>query len=765
MGVDALAQVHHAVVLAVEIADADLRLLIHHGGVLRQRGQHRIAHEGAVVILTGGAQQEGLVLRVVPVGKDRIFEAAGAVFVPCDDLEGLHVGGAAVLAVQLDAALLGQNLLPVAQEQLHVGLALPVHPEVRALVQRTIGELRQGVGALDHDAPILAGQVVPVGHQRHHARAALVVHVVEVALRVHVGLHVAVPVDAGAQDGGGADADRPGVERGGLIRVGAIQGVIDAAAGRGGELHRERLSAAEQPAPHGILGNLRAAAIAAGAVGGAGRALGEVEAAVLPIDAAVGDAAVLPGQVQRVMDAAVRRGERHGIAALDVQREVRVQIAVQHADRASRQVHAQILTGLDHRAGGELPLAGLGCVVGQAVAAQIHRLTAAVVDLHPVVLLTAGRSHHFIDIHARRRAEALCVERRRVLMGIGHARRGRHLGAPRAVKVAVGLAVRQRRKLHRRHGLPVGVTQVDTLAGAAQFEVGVQVACAVPAVVAGAVHQQVAARRNLHRREAPLLQLVAGIGEVPALQIHIRIGAVVQLHVVVGLAVFIGAVDRVRAHDLADLHRAALHANLRRAAALIGDFIFAPRRCRAADLPDAVRIPAENLVHAQLRRGHAVDGRALSVEQHHAVPAGGGEPEGRAQRFAGGRRIGALGVDHQILARRDAHVREDENLVDVGLHQQRILGEIDGRAAAVHNLDPVRRVAGIAEQRGAVLGHDFAELNGALRRLAGSRAAVQQRAPLQQVARHDGDHADAGDQRNHQRTLTLPLAKPERVPP
>ena len=289
--------------------------------------------------------------------------------------------------------------------------------------------------------------------------------------------------------------------------------------------------------------------------------------------------------------------------------------------------------------------------------------------------------------------------------------------------------------------------------------------CVLTAVVTGAVHHKVAARRDPHRREAPALQFVAGIGEVPALQVHVRVGGIVQLHVVVGLAVLVRAVDRVGAHDLADLHRAALHPNLRRrAAALLADLIPLSGRCRAADLPHAVGVPAVDLVHAQLRRGHAVDGRALGVEQHHGVPTGGGEPEGRAQRFAGSGCVGALRVDNEVFARREGHVREHEDLVDAGFHQQGIFRQIDRRAAAVLDLDPVRRVAGIAEQRGAVLRHDFAQAHAALRRLAGGCVAARQRAPLQEIARHDGDDADAGDQRDHHRALALLTAHPERVP-
>ena len=350
-------------------------------------------------------------------------------------------------------------------------------------------------------------------------------------------------------------------------------------------------------------------------------------------------------------------------------------------------------------------------------------------------------------------------------MGVGHARRRGHPGAPFAVNEAVGLAVRQHRKLHRGQGLSIRIAQIDALPGAAELEAGVQVLWILRAVVAGAVHHKIAVRRDLHRREAPLLQLVAGIGEVPALQVHLGIGGVVQLHVVVGLAVLIGAVDRIRAHGLADLHRAALHAHRSPfAAGLLGDFIPASGRGRAADLPCIVVIQAVDLVHAQLRRGHAVDDRALGVEQHHGIAAGGCETEGRAQRFAGGHRIGALGIDQQIFARRDGHVRKYEDLVDVGFHKQRILRQVDGFVADVLNLNPVRRISGIVEQRSAVLGHDFAQADGALNGQGRRRMLVEYRAALQQVAHDDGNHADQRDQHKPKRTRRLAPVQPERIP-
>ena len=57
-----------------------------------------------------------------------------AIFAAGNYLKGLHIDRTTVLSVQLDAAFLRNHLVTVRLKQLHMSLALPVHPEIRARV-------------------------------------------------------------------------------------------------------------------------------------------------------------------------------------------------------------------------------------------------------------------------------------------------------------------------------------------------------------------------------------------------------------------------------------------------------------------------------------------------------------------------------------------------------------------------------------------------------------------------------------------------------
>ena len=169
-GVHALAHVVAAPVFAIEVDHAQGGVLIHHVPFVEIGGKGSddgIAHEGLRRVLPGGAQQERLVFRVVPVGEQAGAEAVIAILAARDHLEGLLLLGAAVLPVQLDAAALGDDGAAIQREDFHVRVALPVHPEIRALPEAAVGIGAGGVGPHGVDALFVAEQVVRIGDERN----------------------------------------------------------------------------------------------------------------------------------------------------------------------------------------------------------------------------------------------------------------------------------------------------------------------------------------------------------------------------------------------------------------------------------------------------------------------------------------------------------------------------------------------------------------------------------------------------------------------
>ena len=364
VGVDALAQVVLAPVDAVQIEHADLGLLIHHRRVRRQRGQHRVAHARAVGVLPGRAQQERLVLRVIAVGEQRRVEAVVAVARARDDLERLLRLGAAVLAVQLDAASLREHRLPIAAEHFDVRLALPVLPVVRAL----IGVGVRGVRPLDHDACLFAGEVVRVGDQRDDVHAVSIVDVVEVALRVDERLEIPVAVGARAQNGRAGDLDRAGVRRGGLGGIGAVERVVDPRSLGDVEFNGQHVAGRKHAAFDRVARLLRPAEERLAVVARERGVEGEVVAARAARRPPEGDVLVLLRDVHAVDNRAVGAAERHGIAAVGGELEVGVHLPFGGCVK-SRAEHGRVGARLEHRSLREAPLARARGVVGQAVAA------------------------------------------------------------------------------------------------------------------------------------------------------------------------------------------------------------------------------------------------------------------------------------------------------------------------------------------------------------------------------------------------------------
>ena len=522
--------------------------------------------------------------------------------------------------MNLDSALLGEDLLARAGEELDVGFALPVHPEVGTLAVGSVGELVRGVGAHDHDARLVAEQARGIADQRDHVRRpGCALHVEQVALRVHQGGQAAVLVYPRAQNRVGGDGDRrAGVERGGLAGIGAIQRVVDAGAALGAQADAEALAAGEQAAGHGVLCILGAALVVHVSVGSQGRGRRQI-AALAAVAAPVGDAADLNRNVEGVEDLAAGRGEAQAVTAAGGEGEGRAQVAALLRRIAARAEDHQILLRPQGGPRGELPFAGVAQVVGEAAVAQIDALAAGVVDLDPVGAAVQRCGHDLIDAHGDA-AETVDLRLDSRACAVFQVRRGRQRGRPAAIFQGTGLALLQQGKIHRGDRCAVGLGEEHALAAPGESEVGVQVVGILRAVVSGAVQRQIAAGRQGHIRQLPLLQPHCAVGEPVALQIDVRIRRVVQFDVVAAFAVLIGEVDAVGAHGLADFHCAAVNFHLDGFAGR-SSVVLRTGRGDEADLPFAVDA-AVGAVIVHLRRFDAVQQIAVHGDQKQRAAAG-----------------------------------------------------------------------------------------------------------------------------------------------
>ena len=632
--------------------------------------------------------------------------------------------------MQLDAALLGDERAAVGAEHLDVRLALPVHPEIGALVHRSVGVVGQGVGAHDHDARLVAGQVIGIGDHRDHVHGAVsVVDIVEVALGVHVGFQIALAVHPRAQDGGLRHGDRRGEGRVALVGIGVVQRVVGAAAGGHRQADLQHLPAAEQSAVGGVDRHRRAAVVGRAAVGRLRRGRGEVPQHPFA-GAAVGQILILQRHEHAVEDRAVRLREHHAVAAVHGELEAGVAPPVGHGVAAVAH-HAQELTGLNDRALGELPLAGPGRLVRKAEAGQVHRLASAVIQLDPVAAGGAAghdlADHHAVAVHAQDGA------RRGVRAGeaVGLTRRGREGLGPAGLQLGIGLIRFQRGDGHIGGGHAPGIGQEHLVAVAGDLEGGVQMGHVRAAVVAGAVHRDVAARGQHHRREAPAHELFLAVGKPPALQVHRIAGNVVDLHIVPVRAVFIGIEGGVLGHDLRDLQRVRHHREGRGrddglAGVPLGPVDLAGRR-KIADLPHPGDVAAIALVPVHGRHIHRVDHPAPPVQQGKRL-AGGRQPVGRVIAVGLGGLGAAVAVDHHVIPRLDHPAGKGKRLGGLGGTHQRIARQIDGTLRCILDLNPVGDAAFLADQHRGVGRHDFADAKRRLplRRRADHRAARDQ---------------------------------------
>ena len=614
--------------------------------------------------------------------------------------------------------------------------------------------------ALDHDAGLVAVQIIGIGHQRHHVGGAVaVVHVVQIALGIHKRFQIAVAIDLRAQDRGAGHLDRPGVGRGALRGIGAVQRIIDPA-GRG---HRQRdvqhVAGVVKPALVRIHRQRRAAQIGRPLVGRAGRDGGKESQAVLALDAAVGDVLVLHRHEQPIEHDAGGIGQRDGIAAVGGQPEPGLQPGLGGLPRSVGE-YAQISPGLDHRALGELPFARAAGVVGQAEAGQVHRFGGAVVQFDPVIGFIRRRQH-LGDVHAAGVQSAHGFARRVGALGrVGIARRGRKLVRPAGLQQRIRLVRRQNRQPHAGRGDAVGIGQIDLLALVGKPEIRVQVLRVAGAVFPGAVHGDAAARRQRDRREAPARQPLLGIGQRPALQVHRFAGDIADLHIIGIIAVFIGEIGGVIAHGLADLQRAGMNLHVPRRDFGAGEpagLVGRAGRGKIADLPFPCGVAAVDLVAGERGHVHRVRAGAAPIQERDP-PAGGRQPERRVPQ-AVPRALAAVGEYQRIFPRLQRAAGEHEGVGGVGLPHQRPALQVDGLAGGVLQLDPVRQAAVFGDEGGGVGGHDFAETQSAALGVRGrDPPAVRQR--LGDVSQRQGQQTDHGDQRRQhaQRPAAAPPA-------
>ena len=554
----ALADVVHAVELAVDIHHAHLRRLIHDLRVGGQRIDERIADERARAVLSAAAQQEGAVVLVIPpgdqiAGKDVVLVIAAAP----QHAEGLYIQPPRRVAVERQpAAVRGLYHRAVGVVHLHIGGALPRFERV------------------GHDAGGVVVQIGRIGHQRHDAQ--IVTEAEEIRLGRDVGIDAAASGRHGAHHRVGRYGERPAVDcRGRCGRCG-IERVEDQRVGIGGDFHRHRLAGAVQPAlrrEHRLGAALAQPAVAVVFAHSGG---GEVEKAVLAVYAPAGDVAVLLHGGQAVDNGALGRGQRDRFVAAELERNLIVAVAVCAGNLVAAGHDHQIAARFETYARGELPLARLGGIVGQPPALERYGVARGVADLDPVVGVAPvhGGCVGEADLVDHKAARVLLIERGGEACGafarVGQVRRGRAGGRPRVVYAGERLIGGQRLVDGAVDQLAAGIVEIRALA-VAQAERGVRAAFADSVQMDG----EIAVRGDGQPVQCVFVGLQFVIGERIAVEQQLAARGVVQLDVI-ALAAVGERVGGVVGHQLAQAQRLAVNGDRflnRRAAVYAGGWL------------------------------------------------------------------------------------------------------------------------------------------------------------------------------------------------
>ena len=552
----ALAQVVYAPALAVYVQHAGRGGLIHGVGARRQRGERGVAQVRVGGVLAAGTQRERPVAGEVELLKGIEVQRGVAVLGAGVHGDALLLLRAAVLADYLYADALGGLRCAAFVEVLNVGGILPAHPEVCALTVAAIGLFLKRVGAHYQQAGVPVEQVLVVGYQRHYRQ--LMVQPVEVALGGHVGGEVPVAEGGGAHHGGGGYRYRPGVERGGGRGRAAVGGVVYGRALGGGKLQRYGL--AHQPAAYAHAHIVDPARVADGGIGRSGRGLHVGKAALG--SAAVGYVAVLLAHGALVHYRAVGQRQRDR-AAGGGEAEAGVVIPVRGLFAGAVAVDDQVLARAQARALGELPLARVAGIVGQAHAAKVHGGAACVVQLDIVAAVGVFGgvdrvgAEHLLYHDAGGVGLSARLERVQGGLGcVGRAGRGHEQLLCAGARGGVG-GVRARLAVIEQGDYPalrIGKQRRAAVRG--EGKAGMQLARA--AVLAAGEHHHVLAGLKRHVGEGPLERAGGAVAQPPAAQIDCGVAAVVHLYPVGGVAVRVqkrGAVAGLHlAYDYGRIH-------------------------------------------------------------------------------------------------------------------------------------------------------------------------------------------------------------------
>ena len=101
----------------------------------------------------------------------------------------------------------------------------------------------------------------------------------------------------------------------------------------------------------------------------------------------------------------------------------------------------------------------------------------------------------------------------------------------------------------------VGPDEPKVLPFALELKIGMQLR-RIAAVLAGSKHHQVVARGKRHRRELPLRQVRGFVGPVPAIEVHLTLGGVVDFDPIRIVPVRVLERRIVDRHELTDQQRA-----------------------------------------------------------------------------------------------------------------------------------------------------------------------------------------------------------------
>ena len=512
----ALAQVVMAPVLAVDVDDHRVPRLRRQRAVrlVDDARLQAVQHARVQAVLAAVAQHKARIAREVPVLKERVVEAAHAELAVRLDIQALLRHVQRILAHHAETHALTELLHAVLVVILDPAGEPVLRPVGRVLPRTLFGHVV--IRSLGEHAVFLVPEVVRIGRQAddgHRVIGGDQVRLGDDLRRLH-----ALAVGARADDRVGAHLDGLRVDGGALRRVGAVRRIAHDGVRRHADADRRlALQRTLVEAAGHLDGGLFRVAREAQTVRLARRGRAVIEQARLTERAAVGGVVHQLRDDHLIENVALRVGQADRLAGF-LQIEVGKIINAVLGRLRLVAVDDQVAVVFDRHIG-ELPLARLLDVVGQAVTLEVDGLSAHVVDLNIIVGILDVRAdngsvagHDFGDVKPGGVGQTHGgVHGGLAGAGVRHPRRG--LGEDLEGAVALLVAAPGGVRLQVVVGDQVehaalDVGENDGFAVGAELEAGVRPAAVrAGAVLAGGVDDVIAARLDDRAlRETPLDQ-------------------------------------------------------------------------------------------------------------------------------------------------------------------------------------------------------------------------------------------------------------------